>query len=660
MLSLKSLATASAAFTLLSGVNAGPSVDIVKRNQEPPGPSCTDFTPYVYAGCFQNLGSPYPDTLLYTGPNTQNMTVETCVAFCKGNDYRYAGLEYYSECFCGASVYGPQVDESQCNVPCTGNASETCGANNRLNIYQDPTFPVVNDSIISDYQSIGCYAEGTNGRVLNWRQDQLSTTNMTTQECLYACKDNGYPIAGLEFGQECYCGVVLGNGTTPLSSTSCNMPCTGDSTETCGGSNALNVYVATDLESSQPCGSGGSSSSSSSSIVSSTTSISSSSTSSVVITTSSSSSISSSSSSSSSISSTLSSSSSSTSCTTSTTSSSSSSSASSTSSVVSSSSSSSKSSSSSSSKPASSTSCTTSSTSSTTIKTTTSSPPTTSTTSTKTTASLCTSTYTTTPTPTCEYSCGNWCSTPIPTWTDSNSCFSAVSSCNVQLASCFLHAGFPASLNCFEFSSWCTSISQYCEKYCPGGNCNKPSCTSKLPPSGPSAPSPVYSTSVYTCPAASTSSAKPTTTSKAAASTTSCVPIPTNSNICTQPSNPGKGYTSSSPVGNIPLPCLTCNNIQSDYNSGNCFKLYTYANSAQCPSYPRSGSSGPSKGCKDACDSQYNSCMNVYAQGCQGNTRGDTYSSASQKCQNQWNDCYSANSNVNIGNRCGSFNSGWY
>lgn len=99
--------------------------------------------------------------------------------------------------FCGASVYGPQVDESQCNVPCGGNSSETCGANNRLNIYQDPTFPTVDDSIISDYQSIGCYSEGTSGRALNWRQNQLSTTNLTIEECLYACKDNGFPVAGV-------------------------------------------------------------------------------------------------------------------------------------------------------------------------------------------------------------------------------------------------------------------------------------------------------------------------------------------------------------------------------------------------------------------------------------------------------------------------------
>ncbi|PMD34140.1 WSC-domain-containing protein [Hyaloscypha variabilis F] len=600
MLNLNYFTAAAAALTLVSGVNAGSGPILMGRNQEPSQPSCTNFTPFKYAGCFKDLSA--PRALLFSGPNTQNMTVETCVAFCKGNDYEYAGLEYYTECFCGASVNGPQVDESYCSFPCGGNQSETCGGNDYINIYQDTTFPTVNDSTIADYKPMGCYSEGTNGRSLAWRQDQLSTTNLTVEECLFACKDGGYDFAGVEFGQECYCGVVLGNGTLPLPSSQCNMPCTGDSSETCGGPSTLDLYVAKDLESTEPCNGGGSSSSSSS-VPPSTSSSPPSTSSSKPPTTSS----------------------------TSTTSST-------------------PKSSSTPPPPPPTTSCTT-----------TSKPPPPTTSTTKTTASLCTSTYTVTPTPTCEYKCGSWCSTPLPTWSDKPSCLSAVANCEIQVASCFLNAGWPGSLDCFSFSSWCSSVSTYCGGSCPGGSCSKSGCTSKYPPSGPSPPSNTYSTSVYTCPPASTPPVKPTTTSSKPATSTSCVPVPTNSNICTQPNNPGKGYTSSSPVGNIPLPCLTCNNVYSDYQRGNCFKLYSNADTNQCPSYGRSQGG---QGCKAACDNQYNTCMNTYAQGCKSNTwnwgTSDTYSSASTKCYNQWNDCYSVNSNVNTGSRCGSWNSGWY
>ncbi|KAF4632114.1 hypothetical protein G7Y89_g6010 [Cudoniella acicularis] len=255
MMSLKEFTATSVVLALFAGVDAGLAI----RNQEPSKPSCTDFTPFVYAGCFQDPPSPAPHTLLYTsGLNTTDMTIETCVAFCKGNSYRYAGLEYYGECTCGASVNGIQIDESQCSYNCMGNSTEICGGFNAVSVYQDPTFVPVNDSTISDFAFLGCYSEGYNGRSLAWRQNQLSISNLTVEECLYACKDNGFPFAGVEYAQECYCGVVLGNGTTSIDSSKCSMNCTGNtvnSTEICGGPDALDLYVAMDLESSQPCGS---------------------------------------------------------------------------------------------------------------------------------------------------------------------------------------------------------------------------------------------------------------------------------------------------------------------------------------------------------------------------------------------------------------------
>jgi hypothetical protein len=111
---------------------------------------------------------------------------------------------------CGASVNGAQIPESSCNYPCTGNSSEVCGGTDILSVYQDPTFPSVSDSTIADYKALGCYSEGTNGRALVWQQDQISTTNITVEECLFACKDGGYPFAGVEYATQCFCGVVLG------------------------------------------------------------------------------------------------------------------------------------------------------------------------------------------------------------------------------------------------------------------------------------------------------------------------------------------------------------------------------------------------------------------------------------------------------------------
>lgn len=77
-------------------------------------------------------------------------------------------------------------------------------------MYQDPTFLPVEETDITEYTALGCYSEGPNGRTLNWKQDELDGASLTVENCLTACKDEGYPFAGLEYGTECWCGVVLG------------------------------------------------------------------------------------------------------------------------------------------------------------------------------------------------------------------------------------------------------------------------------------------------------------------------------------------------------------------------------------------------------------------------------------------------------------------
>ncbi|MCJ1459416.1 hypothetical protein MMC28_009794 [Mycoblastus sanguinarius] len=172
----------------------------LKRNPVATEPPCSvPFTPFLYAGCYTDPSSPRALPFSPAGLDTQNMTVEICVAECKGNGYRYAGLEYYGECFCGDSIAGASTTESACTYPCTGNKSETCGGSDILSVYMDPTFPPTDDSTISDYSPEGCYTEGTNGRAVVYRQNQLSSSNLTTELCLETCKSQNYPLAATEY-----------------------------------------------------------------------------------------------------------------------------------------------------------------------------------------------------------------------------------------------------------------------------------------------------------------------------------------------------------------------------------------------------------------------------------------------------------------------------
>ncbi|KAK5627899.1 hypothetical protein RRF57_003614 [Xylaria bambusicola] len=122
----------------------------------------------------------------------------------------------------------------------------------------DPTFPSPEDQTdISEYAPVGCWTDDSSqGRALFYRQDNLASSEMTNEKCLKSCLDGGFPFAGTEYGGECYCGVVIGNGTALATDEStCNMPCNGDSSQTCGGPARLSLYVAKDLQSLEPCGS---------------------------------------------------------------------------------------------------------------------------------------------------------------------------------------------------------------------------------------------------------------------------------------------------------------------------------------------------------------------------------------------------------------------
>ena len=63
-------------------------------------------------------------------------------------------------------------------------------------------------------------------------------TTLTPAVCVADCNSKGFAYAGVQYGQECWCGDKL----TPNSlagrktnATECNMPCTGDKSQNCGG-----------------------------------------------------------------------------------------------------------------------------------------------------------------------------------------------------------------------------------------------------------------------------------------------------------------------------------------------------------------------------------------------------------------------------------------
>lgn len=311
---------------------------------------------------------------------------------------------------------------------------------------------------------------------------------------------------------------------------------------------------------------------------------------------------------------------------------------------------------------------------------------------TTTSSSVCVST--TVVPPECEYKCGKWCSSPLPDWDDVKSCKGAWSTCAVQVASCFKHAGWPDVLDCFDFGEWCADISKYCDSK-PWGGCRKNDFWGKKPPKGGPQP-PKTTTITTTCAPATT---QPATTTKGAATTTTkpattssaptkC-PIPTPTNICKQPSNWQYGYGPDKPVGGIEMPVVTCNDLAEDWPNYP-FKQYNDVDSRKCRKYQRNKCPNA---CADACKEQYEDCVDVYAEGCKrkperngwggwggwGGWRrdadksyfefsrsvekrtfrwNDSWGGAVSKCKAQYSDCLKVNRGVTGAGKCPKFG-GW-
>jgi len=84
-------------------------------------------------GCFADNPSMRTFPFVPQGITPAQMTIEMCQAACSGDGYKYFGLEYAQECYCGQSL--PTVTANQCNFPCTGNSAEICGGPNSLSVY---------------------------------------------------------------------------------------------------------------------------------------------------------------------------------------------------------------------------------------------------------------------------------------------------------------------------------------------------------------------------------------------------------------------------------------------------------------------------------------------------------------------------------------------
>ncbi|CAD6582987.1 MAG: hypothetical protein ASARMPRED_001123 [Alectoria sarmentosa] len=94
-------------------------------------------------------------------------------------------------------------------------------------------------STVNGWTYLGCANEPTGVRALG--DATYTSNNMTNEACQSFCAGKGSPMAGTEYGTQCYCGSALASGSS-LNQTCSNILCSGSEMEYCGGPDRLSVY----------------------------------------------------------------------------------------------------------------------------------------------------------------------------------------------------------------------------------------------------------------------------------------------------------------------------------------------------------------------------------------------------------------------------------
>ncbi|EFE33119.1 uncharacterized protein ARB_07870 [Trichophyton benhamiae CBS 112371] len=196
---------------------------------------------YTFDGCYTD--TPESRALTSAAFVKENMTIAACSSLCKG--YQFFGLEYGTECYCGdtRSNSSMQAPKSECNQPCGGDSSETCGAGYRIAIYKDDKWVPITSPQIPGYNYTGCYSDSPSNRTLSG--SFTYNEKMTVELCASFC--NGTKYFGVEYFSECYCGANMFPGSTIQPESDCGFFFSANKTQHCGGSNRINIYTKLDM-----------------------------------------------------------------------------------------------------------------------------------------------------------------------------------------------------------------------------------------------------------------------------------------------------------------------------------------------------------------------------------------------------------------------------
>ena len=256
---------------LLQAGNIIPGSESSNNRVETAGKFCTSVAEgWTFANGQVCISDPVNPRILAgdtVAPIAAGASPEACTAACDALGFTFAGVEFGSECHCGTgftqSVFHlydvctqtlictrraiTTVPHPQCSMTCAGNSSESCGGPGLIQVFAGPNPPRAAQLPPgwSAFADAPC-AQDSAARMFTdtlIAGPALAATD-TPAACVNFCVANGFDKAGVEGGDECYCGSTFRDTPHALDPSQCNLSCQGAIGITCGGNFAIQLYTS--------------------------------------------------------------------------------------------------------------------------------------------------------------------------------------------------------------------------------------------------------------------------------------------------------------------------------------------------------------------------------------------------------------------------------
>ncbi|RKL32578.1 Glucan 1,3-beta-glucosidase [Fusarium proliferatum] len=214
----------------------GPTKEVLTQTLKP-------IPPHTRFGCFAREADTTNRSVLTLADaqHVKPMSIVACQSFCLQRGWTVWGIQNGDSCFCDNQLRMDSqiIDDSKCNMHCNGNTTNVCGGKDAIEVFGDQ------DMLRIQYASLGCYSwskqaiRGTTGGDTIESPDEMSV-DACASLCTVTKKSDFF---ALWEGKLCTCGREMTPGAKTTSMDECNVACSGQLGDICGGKGVAEVFT---------------------------------------------------------------------------------------------------------------------------------------------------------------------------------------------------------------------------------------------------------------------------------------------------------------------------------------------------------------------------------------------------------------------------------